>query len=167
MLNAADIQNISFLIQYIDKSKDRRAFHCFIDEVNEGFLLHDEGIHEDIAVRFRPVVRLDLIYALLAVEFENVAGTVFRISLFCAVIQERHIRTALDVLIDKSPEVSLEYPVARSNDDIILLHALDDIHVIVICTHIGVVNRVKTGILVKQKLQFAALCIDVVMLSIA
>ena len=72
--NAPYIELATFFVDDIGECEHRRHFLCLVDKLDEQLCLHDISIHENIAVLYISMVRLDRKYALLFVQVQDVAA---------------------------------------------------------------------------------------------
>ena len=167
MLRAADIQTVMLKVQDIGQIENRGMLLRITDQLDQHLLLHDIGIHKDVAVRDRTIIEMDGLHALLTIQIQDSAVPVPVICLVGLVIKKRHIRSAVHMLLQKLLEVLLEDHVAGCNNHIGLLHSLNDFNIVHKSSDIRIINCIHTAVLIEQELKLAALGIDVVMLSIA
>ena len=167
MLCAADIQAVMLKIQDISQIEDGGMLLRITDQLDQHLLLHDIGIHEDVAVRDRSIIEMNGLHTLLTIQIQNSTIPIPVIRLVGLVIKKRHIRSAVHMLLQKLLKILLEDHVAGSNDHVGLLHSLNDFDIVHKSSDIRIINCIYTAVLIEQELKLAALGIDVVMLSIA
>ena len=136
-----------------------------LDEIEEEFLGHHIGIHEDILLIRRAHIGRDGQNSLLLIEIEHAAAQIGISGVIDTVIQQGHIGAARHMIIQELAVILFVDHVTGSHDHIGQVHALDDLVILQKTCDIVIVDRLGIVDLREQQLQLPSLGVDIVMTS--
>ena len=136
-----------------------------MDQIQKQLLLHDIGIHENIAAFCIAVVRLNGENTLLLVQSQDIAVQVSFLCIIYRMIKQGDVCTGINMLLDQFGEISRINHIIWCDYHIWMMHFFDVLQIFIIGSNIGIIDCISLICIREKNLQLTALGVDIIMTS--